>query len=342
MRPAPRVRLRIGGEGLPPVLEAPGAVLDRLARHGPQALVGAVALGIAVPPLADAAHPLMGLACILFTMGAFLKADATAFQRELRHPLRLACMLAWASIGAPLLAIGSLRLLGAGENPAIAGLLIGTVAPPAGASIAVAAMLGLAPALALVGVVAATLAAPLTLPLLAGWSGAPGVALDAGALFAQSATIIGLAAIGAHLLHRFAAGPLQRRPGAASGLTVLGLMLAALGAMQDVQEHLRRDPGLVFMVLGAAFALNLGLQLAGAMLFAACGRGVALTAGLLGGNRSFALAWAAAGAGLPAPTELALALCAIPLFVLPALYRRLGPLATSLGEALLRRRAAAD
>jgi ACR3 family arsenite transporter len=119
---------------------------------------------------------------------------------------------------------------------------------------------------------------------------------------------------------------------------VAGLLLVAVAAMRGMQPRLLADPGGVAVVLAVAFGINVALQALGTLLFAWAGAAEALTAGLVGGNRNVTLAWAAAGMGLPAETELALAMCVFPIFMLPALFRWLIPRPA----ALFRRRPAAQ
>src|SRR5215212_2476930 len=60
----------------------PLKLLAAAGRHGPALLCSGVLVGLAAPPLAELARPLMGLAVFVFTLGAFLKVDGAAFQSE--------------------------------------------------------------------------------------------------------------------------------------------------------------------------------------------------------------------------------------------------------------------
>jgi BASS family bile acid:Na+ symporter len=137
--------------------------------------------------------------------------------------------------------------------------------------------------------------------------------------------IVGGAALAAALLRRFAGGFVRGNPQVMTGIAVAGLLLVAVAAMRGMQPRLLADPGGVAVVLAVAFAINIALQVMGTLMFVWAGAAEALTAGLVGGNRNVTLAWAAAGMGLPAETELALAMCVFPIFMLPALFRWLIP-----------------
>ena len=90
-----------------------------------------------------------------------------------------------------------------------------------------------------------------------------------------------------------------------------------------MQRIFLEHPVEVAGTLALAFVVNAGFQVMGAVLFAPWGRLRALTVGLVSGNRSVTLAWAAAGPGLMAypQVELYLALSVFPIFMLPALTR---------------------
>jgi len=296
-------------------------LLDLTARRGPTLLVGCVLLGLLLPPLAAAMRPLMPLAVFAYSLGAFLKVDAPAIRMEARRPAVLAAVLAWGALGAPALVLLAMHWSPLAGSGAATGLMLALLAPPATASVAVAAMLGLGAPLALIACVAGMLAAPLTLPGLAALGGAGAVLpLDPWSMLLHCGAIIGPAAVVAAVLRRRAGAALRAAPQLATGIAVLGLGMAALGAMAGVQALALERTGHAAALAGAAFAATLGLQASGALLFAGFGARVALVAGLLGGNRSFALALAAAGPALPEDARVALSFVALPLFLLPAGY----------------------
>ena len=298
--------------------------LDLAGRKGPVVLLFGVGVGVLIPPLAELARPLMGLAVFCFTLGAFLKVEAAEFRAEARRPWLLAALLAWSALGVPLLAVAAVRV--AGHDDALTeGLLLATIGPPVGSAAAVAVMLGLSAPLALIASVAATLAAPLTLPLFATLGGGPVLSVDPWRMMLNCVAIVGGAALAATLIRRFAGGFVRANPQVMTGVAVAGLLLVALASMRGMQPLLLADPARVLGVLALAFAINMALQVLGAAIFGAAGAVAALTAGLVSGNRNVTLAWAAAGTALPQDTELGLAMCVFPIFMLPALFRWLVP-----------------
>src|SRR5262249_43754834 len=77
------------------------------------------------------------------------------------------------------------------------------------------------------------------------------------------------------------------------GINVLLLMLFSIAIMDGVTATLLARPGHVAIAVVLAFAVNLGLQLAGSLLFAGLGRYAAAAVGLCSGNRNMAIVLAA-------------------------------------------------
>jgi BASS family bile acid:Na+ symporter len=295
----------------------------RAGQHGPALLCLGVLLGIALPPLAEMARPWMGLAVFILTLGALLRLDGPAFRTELACRRTMLAVLAWTVLGVPLLAFATLRLLQPDRDVALA-LLLTTMAPPISSAAAIAAMLGISAPVALLASVAATLAAPLTLPPLAALLAGTELELDPLALALRLGAIVGGAALTAWLLRRLAGRWVAQNPQAMTGICVLGLLLLGLGAMRGLGEEIVAAPERALLLLGLALLANAALQVAGAMVFAGLGRRRALAVGLVSGNRNTALVWAAAAPLLVdrPVVELTLAMTIIAIFIMPALTRR--------------------
>jgi BASS family bile acid:Na+ symporter len=99
------------------------------------------------------------------------------------------------------------------------------------------------------------------------------------------------------------------------------VVIFGFGVMHGMLAKITSDPAWVMGGLALAFAANFGLNAATALVFAPAGKKLALTAGLLGGNRNMALFLAV----LPAATDerilLFFALGQFPLFLTPFLLR---------------------
>jgi predicted Na+-dependent transporter len=299
-------------------------LLSFAGRHGPAILFLGVLLGLADPALADAAKPLMGLAVFVFTLGAFLKVDGASFRAELARPARLIAQLFWIVAGVPLATWALLQCLPLPQGVRT-GALLCMLGPPVGSAAAMAAMLRLNPALALVVTVLASVASSLILPPAALALGDVRLQLDAAALMMRMAVVVGGAALVAAALRRFAGAAVRANPNAMTGISVLGLIVVAIGAMHGMQPQLARHLNDVGFALVVAFALNAGFQLLGAALFARQGASDALTVGLMSGNRNVTLVWVAVLpwlSGMPG-VELYLAASVFPIFMLPLPLARL-------------------
>jgi BASS family bile acid:Na+ symporter len=297
-------------------------VLDFAGRNGPLMLLGGVMIGLLVPPLAQAARPLLGVAVFIFTLGAFLKVDLPSFRAEFSRPYMIVAALIWSAFGVPAVAFGMLSLIG-GHAELRDGVMLAMLAPPVGSAAAIAAMLGLSAPLALLMTIATTVVAPFTLPLLSAWMTSTQIAIDPVAMVVRLVIIVGGACLGATLLRRYANRFVTQNPHAMTGIAVLGLILVAIGAMHGVNQVIRANPSHVADYLALAFLVNAGFEVLGTILFMAAGRRAALTMGLVSGNRNVTLIWAAIGPDLLThpQAELYLAMSVFPIFIMPAATR---------------------
>ncbi len=296
-------------------------------RHGTALLAGGFFIGLLAPPLAALLRPLLGTFVFLLTTATMLGVDWDALLRHLHRPWRLLAIVAWTMLGAPLAVTLALEPF---VLPAalVKGLVLWAASPPLIAVPAIAALLGLDPALALLVWAAGTFLTPLTLPPLV--LGLIGLRLEIGilrlmgnlALFVAAAALLAAAA-------RRLLGParIARNALAVSGLNVVLLLLFVVAVMDGMTQTLLARPGAVLLYAGAALAASLILQGVSFAVFSRLERRTALTAGLIGGNHNFALVWATLGRAEAAALLLFFAMVQLAIFVLPAslrpLYRRL-------------------
>lgn len=300
-------------------------VLHALAERTRLVLPAGIALGLLLPGLAALLNPLLPYAVFALLVHSMVRTDWPALRLTLRRPLVSLLALLWLLLAAPLL----MRL--AADALALPAdlrdcLVLVAAMPPILSGPVLAALLGLDAATALLVVVTATLALPLTLPGIAMLATDTAFAAP-WALFLRLLLVIAGALAVALLLRRLA-GPaaLARHARALDGIGLLLLLLFAAALMDGVGAALTADPGAVALFTLAAFAGNLGLQAAGAIAFRPAGRRLAVTIGFLGGNRNAALLLAV----LPSPEPALLLFVAVvqfPIYLLPSLllplYRRL-------------------
>lgn len=299
------------------------ALLAWLGRRGPIVIAIGVFTGLLLPPLAAALRPLLVPAIILPFLIALVRVELARIAGALRRPGELSMALAWVLVLSPL-AVHAV-LLPMRPMPAIdTGLVLIAACPPLMASGALALMLGLDVALALVVTVTATALVPFTLAPLA--LGLLGVALEieTGAFMLRLALVVGgcfLAALGLRRL--LSPAWIAARAHELDGLAVIGLLVFAIAIMDGVTALLLRDPAFVAALALAVLALNAGLQLAGALIFARLGLRRALTLGLVSGNNNAGLMLAALADRAPFELIVVVAVAQFPIYILPALQRPL-------------------
>ena len=307
--------------------DAPLRFLAWLGRHGTTMLAGGFFIGLAVPPLAALLRPLLGTLVFLLTAATMLAVDWPELASHLRRPIMVALILAWTMIGAPVLTAAALAFAGL-PAPLGKALVVWAASPPLISVPALAALLGLDPALALLVMVVGIFLTPLTLPPLV--LALIGVRLDIGVL--QLTGNLAVFILGAALLtaiaRRIIGGQrIKTHKFEVSGLAVFLLILFAIAVMDGIPKVVLARPGQVLLYAAAATATSLVLQLVSFVVFSGLERRTALTAGLIGGNHNMAVVWASLGPGAASDLVLFLAVVQFPMFVLPALvrpiYRRL-------------------
>jgi len=288
-------------------------------------------VGIALPGLAAAARPFLLPAVTILLASAILRMDWARLAEPLRHPLKIAVLVALLMLGVPLLAVPLAAALLPGPLAMAIGLFAS--APMLVSVTAYAIMLGLDARWALVLLVATSLAVPLTLPPLAAGLLHLDVAIGAGDLLLRLAGLVGGAFAAAFAVRKFAgADRLQRHDGAIGGLGVLVLVVFAFGAVDGFADAIGTDPAKVALYMAAAFGANFGLQaLTAAVLVPlervlGLNRAESLTASLAAGNRNFALVVGAIGTGSDSDLFLYFTCMQFPIYMTPfllgAIYRR--------------------
>ena len=301
--------------------------LDFLGRHATTLLFAGVFVGLALPDLAALARPLLPPAVVLLLTATLLRLNWPAIGQELRRPALQFLLFPWQQLLLPLVVWGLCSALPIPDSLTTA-LVLMALAPPIMSSAALAALLGLAGPLALVGALLATLLTPLVLPPVA--LGLLGLELEIGLadFMLRLGALIGLAllfAVGCRLI----AGParLARVARPIDGIVVLIMLVFVVAIMDGVTERALERPDIALGWLIAAWLANPLLQALGAAVFWRLGRQRALTVGLMTGNRNMGLLLAALPAAADFDVLLFFGLAQIPMYVLPALvkpfYRRL-------------------
>jgi len=308
------------------------AALVFLGRHATLFMAGGVLLGLAVPPLATLAKPLLVPTLLIPLTLALVRLDWGAIAAW-RHRAGTATllivwllgaspMLVWA-ITTPLVALGF-------PEPLRQALVLMAASSPIVSSVAIALIVGLDATLAIVAVLLCTALVPLTLPPTA--AALVGVTLEigVGTFMLRLALLVG-AAFGAAWLIRRIVPPrkLAAQHELLDGLTVINLVLFGLAIMDGVTAYAFERPAYVLVALVAAYAFNLALQVAGYLAFRGLGRREALAVALVSGNCNMGLVLVALEGKASFEVTVFFALAQIPMYTLPALlaplYRRALP-----------------
>lgn len=311
----------------------PLRALALLGRHATGFMAGGVLLGLAVPPLASLAKPLLVPTLLIPLTLALVRLDWRAAAKWRHRTWIVAALLLWLLGASPLLAwVATQALLPLGLPASLqVAIVLMAASSPIVSSVAIALIVGLDAALAIVAVLCATALVPLTLPVLA--EALLGLRLDIGTgeLMLRLVLLVGSAFLVAAVVRRFVhPATLVRQRERLDGLTVLNLVLFGLAIMDGVTAFALERPGYAAAALAFAFGFNLLLQACGYALFRRLGRHAALTVALVSGNCNMGLVLAALQGGASFEVTVFFALAQIPMYTLPALlarvYRRLlGP-----------------
>lgn len=286
-------------------------------------LAGGIFLGLAWPAAARAFSPLLAPSVFVILTAALVRLDWRQTLAYARRPGLMILILLWLLGLAPLLTVLVVSLAGLPPGLATAIVLM-AAAPPIMSSIAFSLLLRLDTPLATIAVFLATLLVPLTLPPLALALLDLRLTVGIGELMLRIGVLaFGAAAAAAAIRVFVPARVLGDRADEIDGLSVLMLLLFGIAIMDGVTATALRDPGLVALAVGLAFAANITLQAAGAGLFWWLGRRQALTVALVSGNRNMGLLLAALAGTADAEVALYFAVGQLPIFMLPLLLRPL-------------------
>lgn len=298
-------------------------LLTLLSARATAILAGGILLGLAWPAAARAFSPLLAPSVFVILAAALVRLDWRQTLAYARRPGLMILVLLWLLGLAPLLAVLVVSLAGLPPGLATAIVLM-AAAPPIMSSIAFSLLLRLDTPLATVAVFLATLLVPLTLPPLALALLDLRLSVGIGELMLRIGVLaFGAAAAAAAIRRLVPARLLNDRADEIDGLSVLMLLIFGIAIMDGVTATALRDPGLVALAVGLAFAANIALQAAGAGLFWWLGRRQALTVALVSGNRNMGLLLAALAGTADAEVALYFAVGQLPIYMLPLVLRPL-------------------
>ncbi|WP_421995490.1 hypothetical protein [Roseococcus sp.] len=296
-------------------------LLEWSALRGAALLAAGIFAGLFVPPLASAARGVITPIVFLLMVLVLLRVDPAQVLGYLRRPALVTALLAWLLVLCPLIVWAVLGGLGLG-GPFAAGLVIVATGCAATSSPAFARLVGLDGEIALVVAILSTLILPFTAPPLALGLLGIDLAISIPGLMLRLALLVGLPLVISIFLRQWM-GParLQHWGRAVDGAVVLLVVLYGFGVMDGVLGQLLATPGLVLTGIVVAFAGSLAMNAMTALAFAGFGRRMALSAGLMAGNRNMALYLAVIPATADPNIILTFVLFQFPLFLSPFLLK---------------------
>jgi len=314
------------------VLNSLIAALSFIGRYGTVAVALSIFIGLLLPSFAAAFKPLLGETIVVLLTLAFLRVSPAALGTLARRPLLVIAAAGWVMLALPL-ALAALFTI-AGIKAALPELyfilILQSCAPALMSSPALAGLMGLDVALTLATLVLSTAIVPFTASsFMRVFLGTTLVGpFDFGLkLFLLIAGSAGLATV-----IRGIAGNerIESRRQSIDGLSVVGMFIFAMAAMDGVAAHALADPALVGALTALSFALALGTMALTTLVFLPAGRHRAFAIGILASNRNIGVMLAATGFAVPELVWLYFGLAQFPIYLLPMLLK---PVAARLEQA---------
>ena len=301
------------------------AALSYLGRHATLFMAGGVLLGLAIPPLAALAKPLLVPTLLIPLTLALVRIDWNGMAAWRHRPTTASLLIVWMLGVSPILAWAvTTALLPFGfPEPLRQAVVLMAASSPIVSSVAIALIIGLDATLAIVVVLLCTALVPFTLPSM-GFA-LLGVRLEIGLVdfMMRLGALVGVGFAAAWAIRRIVpAAALARQRELLDGLSVVNMVLFGIAIMDGVTAYAIERPAYVATTLVAGYVFNLLLQVAGYFAFRRLGRREALTVALASGNCNMGLVLVALEGQASFEVTVFFALAQIPMYTLPALLTR--------------------
>jgi BASS family bile acid:Na+ symporter len=315
-----------------PVLNSLTAALAFVGRHGTIAVALSIMCGVVLPSLAALSKPLLGPTIIGLLTLAFLRVELAALSALARRPALSLATAAWVMVVLPV-ALGALfnaTGLAVSLPDLYFMLILQACAPGLMSAPALAGLVGLDVALTLAGLVLSMVLAPLVAGLLTHVFLGTAVIAPLGLAVRLSLLIAGSAAVAAVIRRLAGSERIKRSHEVIDGLSVVGMFIFAIAAMDGVAAHFIAAPAFVSALTALAFALSIGTLVLTSLVFLPAGRERAFAVGLLAANRNVGLMLTATGFAVPELAWLYFGLAQFPIYLMPAALK---PLAARLTKS---------
>lgn len=288
----------------------------------PIMLIGLVA-GIVYQPLAAALRPWLIVFIVTTLALAVMRTDMTTLTAILRRPGSTMVQVIWLLGLSPLVMFGVLLFVPVPDE--LRGpLILYAATAPITSMPAFALLFGLDAAFVLVGVTAAALLSPFTVPVTAALVMGNQISIGIVDLGMRMAMVIGgCYALGLLLRRVIGARRIAGWSLQLNAVFVVAATLLGIAVMDDIVALAMRDLGAMFLTVVLLLGVCFLLFLLGMVLFLPAGWTTALGAGLNSGGRNISIVLAVVGASASDALIIVVAAAQIPIFVLPILQKPL-------------------
>jgi predicted Na+-dependent transporter len=307
------------------------ATLAFFGRHGTIAVALSIIIGLALPMLAAFFKPLLGPAIIMLLILAFLRVEPSALAGLARRPALPAMSALWIMGALPVIlgVLFNASGLAASLPDLYLMLMLQACAPGLMSSPALAALIGVDVALTLAGLLLTMIVAPVVAAVFTHVFLGVTIVTPVELAIRLFILIAGSAAAAALIRRIAGTARIEQSREMIDGLSVVGMFIFAMAAMDGVAAHFIAAPLFVAALTLLTFGLSLGTMLATTLLFLASGRERALSIGILAANRNVGIMLTATGFAVPELAWLYFGLAQFPIYLLPLVLK---PLARRLGR----------
>ncbi|MBZ0215455.1 MAG: hypothetical protein K8F25_02780 [Fimbriimonadaceae bacterium] len=300
------------------------SALSWLGRQGTKGVAIGVFLGISVPQLAAFFRPWLAMTVFAILLISMVRVDLAQMRILTRNPTVLILSTFFMMVVTPLVTGYGLLIAGIWDSyPEIAlGLMIMASAPPLVSAPALVYMIGLNGPLALASLLACILVTPITVPLIMALFAPAELAVSPSFLAIQLFMMIAGGILLAALIRRLVGDEkITANSDRLDGLSIIAMVIFAISFMDGVGFALIEKPGLILTLIGLSFLVSILFILIFMGIMWWRGKTIALTVGVVNGNRSVGLVVAAMAGAVPELTWIYCAIAQFPVYLLPQVIK---------------------
>lgn len=302
-----------------------GRGLVFLGRFAPQAMALGVFIGLLAPWLTDLMRPLLSSAVWLLLVLSLLRVDVDAVVAQLKRPILPVSVTVWMLVASPVIVAGILTFFD--FRPGVeAGMILAAASSALFSTPVLGVMFGLNGALLLVVLVASTLLAPITLPLVALFLLGFDMGADPFELLVRMSALVTSAVIAAFVLKNMMGREvLAKYAYVMDGCAVILLIIFAIAIMQGLQARIIEAPVDTLVITGLSFATYVGLMILSAISFVCVGGKIGrqglVSVGFISGTRNLAIILAVLPPDVDPDIPLFFAVGQFPIYIMPLVLR---------------------